>query len=258
MTSTADLDATVLITGSTGAIGSATVTAFLAAGLTVLGLDRAEPPLASNRFHHVTTDLADASSISAALKTLESLPPLLHVVAIAGGALPEEPVTQDEPWTISPELFRASVEANLTTQFLSARAAIPHLLAQQEVDRSITFMSSFNALTAQGMVSYSAAKAGLIGMMYGLVGPLGAAGVRVNVAAPGTVSTPRTMDLWSRNPGHFDRLRSTTAMGRIAEPSDVADAVLALALSLRHVTAQVLTIDGGQSAAIRQHPSRDP
>ena len=47
-------------------------------------------------------------------------------------------------------------------------------------------------------------------------------------------------------------------MGRIAEPSDVADAVLALALTLRHVTAQVLTIDGGQSAAIRQHPSRDP
>lgn len=251
MTPTASLDATVLITGSSGAIGTATAFQFLAAGLHVVGLDRTEPAWSDERFHHVTTDLTEPATIARAMEVLGDRPPLLHVVAIAGGALPEEPVTQDEPWMIPPEVFRASVDANLTTQFLTARAAIPYLLMHGGVDRSITFMSSFNALTAQGMVSYSAAKAGLIGMMHGFVGPLGAHGVRVNVIAPGTVRTPRTIALWSRRAGHFERLRETTATGRLAEPADVADAVHALALALRHVTGQVLVVDGGQSTGVR-------
>ena len=74
--------------------------------------------------------LADAGALEAAVaEGLTGLGPLAHVAAIAGGALPREPDTQDEPWAVAPELFRASVDANLTTQFLTVRAAVPHLLA---------------------------------------------------------------------------------------------------------------------------------
>lgn len=241
------MNETVVVTGDAGAIGSATTDLFLETGRTVLGLDLVErTPTASDRYHTVVTDLVDEAAVEEALKVLEELPPLRHVVAIAGGALPEEPRTKDEPWSMDTDLFRASLERNLISQFITLKAAQIWLQESQAGDRSITLTSSFNALSAQGMPAYSAAKAGLIGMMHGLVGPLGANGIRVNVVAPGTIRTPRTERIWGHEPGHFERLTATTALGRLGEPQDVARAYRALALELTHVTGEVLVVDGGQ------------
>jgi 3-oxoacyl-[acyl-carrier protein] reductase len=96
------------------------------------------------------------------------------------------------------------------------------------------------------MPAYSAAKAGLVGMMHGLVRPLGAEGIRVNTIAPGTIRTPRTERIWAHVPGHFERLADSTALGRLGEPRDVARAYRALALELTHVSGEVLVVDGGQ------------
>jgi 3-oxoacyl-[acyl-carrier protein] reductase len=113
-------------------------------------------------------------------------------------------------------------------------------------DRSVTFTSSWNALTGAGMPAYSAAKAGLIGLMHALTGPLGADGIRVNVVAPGTVVTPRTQRIWASDVGHFERLADTTALGRLGAPVDIARTFVALATELTHVTGQVIVVDGGQ------------
>ena len=251
----ADGASTVVVTGASGAIGAATATWFLDAGNTVLGLDRVEASLDRLGYRHRVVDLTDESSLEATVgEGLEGLPPLAHVAAIAGGALPGEPDTQDEPWTVPAELFRASVDANLTTQFLTVRATIPHLLAGGHADCSVALTSSFNGFTAQGMPAYSAAKAGLVGLCNALVGPLGARGVRVNVIAPGTVVTPRTMRLWAGVPGHFQRLAETTVLGRLAVPEDVAATIGSLALHLRHVTGETVFVDGGQSTAPRRSP----
>ena len=131
------------------------------------------------------------------------------------------------------------------------RAVVPHLLQGAERDRSIVLTSSYNGFTAQGMPAYSAAKSGLVGLAQGFAGPLGAKGVRINVVAPGTVVTPRTERLWSGVPGHFERLEGTTVTGRLATPGDVADSIGALAVLMRHVTGQVVMVDGGQSLAAR-------
>ena len=222
--------------------------------MTVLGLDRSSPPdsMSRTRFRHVTVDLTDSLAAEAAVDSaLEGLPPLAHVVGIAGGALPFEPSTQDEPQQITPEMFQQSLDANLTTQFTLVRASLRHLLAESEEDRSVTLTSSFNAISAQGLPAYSAAKAGIIGLMYGLVRPLGRAGIRVNVVAPGTVRTPRTERLWSTEPGHFERLEEGAALRRLAAPADVAEAFSSVALMLRHMTGQVLVIDGGQTVVHR-------
>ena len=241
---------TILVSGASGAIGNATVRWFLNRGWAVLGVDRAPSTMTEPGYRHLVADLEDAAALSHALReALEAAPPLRHVVAIAGGALPGEPQTADEPWTVSTELFRASIEANLTTQFVTVQASLPALLASSD-DRSIVLTSSFNAFTAQGMPAYSAAKAGLSGMMNGFVGPLGRRGVRVNVVAPGTVVTPRTERLWSHDQDDFERLAAISAMGRLARPDDVADSIGALASSMHHVTGQVLFVDGGQSLSL--------
>lgn len=175
-----------------------------------------------------------------------ALGPLAHVIGIAGGALDAEPAMQADPASLPADVFRASLEANLTTQFLVLRAALPWLRDDSTRDRSVTFTSSFNALTGCGMPAYSAAKAGLIGMMHALATPLGAEGIRVNVVAPGTVRTPRTERIWEHDPDHFVRLQAGTALGRLATPDDVARTFLAVVTLLTHVTGQVIVVDGGQ------------
>jgi 3-oxoacyl-[acyl-carrier protein] reductase len=241
------MNETIIVTGDAGAIGSATAQLFLQTGRTVLGVDLVErDALGADGYHTVMADVADERAVEKALHVLEDLPPLCHVVAIAGGALPEEPTSQDQPWTMDMEVFRDSVERNLVSQFITVKTAYPWLKRSTGAERSITLTSSINALSAQGMPAYSAAKAGLIGMMHGLVGPLGAEGIRVNTVAPGTVRTPRTERIWGHVPGHFERLAGTTALGRLGEPEDIARAYRALALELTHVTGEVLVVGGGQ------------
>lgn len=241
---------TVLVTGSAGAIGSATVARFIELGMTVLGIDRSPAPDSAppTRYRHSTVDLMDPDATQAHVDhALRGLPPLGHVVGIAGGALPFEPGTQDDPQQVTLEQFRASIDANLTTQFSLVRISLRHLAGPVDEDRSITLTSSFNALSAQGLPAYSAAKAGIIGLMHGLVKPLGMRGIRINVVAPGTVLTPRTERLWSADPGHFERLAAGTAMARLAVPGDIADAFASVTLHLRHMTGQVVVVDGGQT-----------
>jgi NAD(P)-dependent dehydrogenase (short-subunit alcohol dehydrogenase family) len=241
---------TAVVTGAAGALGRATVSAFLGAGFAVVGLDRDEAvvDVARTRYRGVQVDVTDEDAVEVALGDLQGTSRLRHLVQVAGGALPEEPATQDDPRLLTPELFRRSVEANLTSQYVVLRAALPWLRSTTGTDRSVTLTSSWNALSAQGMPAYSAAKAGLIGMMHALVWPLGREGVRINVVAPGTIRTPRTERIWAHDTGHFERLADTAATGRLGEPDDVAATCLSLATTLTHVCGQVLVVDGGQSA----------
>lgn len=237
----------ILVTGAAGALGAAAVQAFVSSGAEVLAVDRREV-----HDRHVESCLVDLTDPDAEARVTDAIDgrALHHLVGIAGGALPGEPETQDDPADLGVDLFRASLEANLVSQFVALRCALPGLRAAAPADRSVTLTSSFNAFSAQGMPAYSAAKAGLLGMMRALVGPLGREGIRINVVAPGTIRTPRTQRLWSSNPGHFERLEGGTAVGRLGTPDDVAEAYLACA-RMRHFTGQVLIIDGGQTAIHR-------
>ena len=238
----------ILVTGAAGAIGRATVRAFREAGCPVIGLDT-DPAVVETMeqddYAGFVVDVRDAEAVARALQAAHERGPLHHVIGIAGGALPDEPPTQDDPVRLEPDVFRQSLELNLTSQFIVLRAALPWL-RESGGDRSITLTSSWNALTGCGMPAYSAAKAGLIGMMHALTAPLGAEGIRVNVVAPGTIRTPRTERIWSHDAGHWGRLEAGTALGRLGTPEDVARTFLALATQLTHVTGQVLVVDGGQ------------
>ncbi len=241
----------VLVTGAAGAIGSAAVDAFLGAGFHVVGLDR-DPAVTrrtADRWTGLAVDLEDGRALRTALDGAREAGRLRHVVGVAGGALPEEAAAAEDPGGLGTAVFRASVEANLTSQYALLQQALPWLRASGDGDRSVTLTSSFNALSGQGMPAYSAAKAGVIGMMRALVGPMGREGIRINVVAPGTIRTPRTERIWAHVEGHFEQLAERSALGRLGEPADVANAFLALATLLTHVTGEVLVVDGGQLVA---------
>jgi acetoacetyl-CoA reductase/3-oxoacyl-[acyl-carrier protein] reductase len=135
------------------------------------------------------------------------------------------------------------MRVNLDAAFHLLRGAVPLLRAAK--DAGVIFVTSINGERGKlGQANYSASKAGLIGLGRTAARELGAFGIRVNMIAPGMIAT----DLTSQLPEDVrQRAREESVLGRLGEPDDVARVALFLASPLaRHVTGQVLRVDGGQ------------
>jgi 3-oxoacyl-[acyl-carrier protein] reductase len=233
----------VLVTGAAGGLGSALVSALVERGDRVVAIDRL--PVERSGVTAYAIDLADEDAVARSLADAEEHGcPIQHVVAIAGAALPEEKTGGDVA-ALPLEVFRASLELNLVTAWITLRAALPHL-RRADGDRSIALTTSTDALASYGLPAYAAAKAGLIGLVHSLAGPLGADGIRVNAVAPGDVPTARNVREWGHVPGWYEGLRASSPLGRLGTPEDIAAAYLAL-IGMRHVTGQVIVVDGGQT-----------
>jgi NAD(P)-dependent dehydrogenase (short-subunit alcohol dehydrogenase family) len=138
--------------------------------------------------------------------------------------------------------WRAVIDLTLTGAFLTIRAA-----ARVMSDGgSIVAIASLNAVQpARGMAAYCAAKAGVVALVDVAALELGGRGIRVNAIAPGLVRTPTTEPLWSV-PEMVEAYVDNTAIGRYAEPSDIAGAAVFLASDdAGFVTGSTLLVDGG-------------
>jgi 3-oxoacyl-[acyl-carrier protein] reductase len=230
---------TALVAGGAGGIGSATARLLLAAGARVIGLDRpglAVPP----GVEPIGCDLADPAAFPALLAEVRRHTDSLDLVVHAAG------VTHDGVlWKLSDDDWSEVLELNLGSAFRLLRGAVPLMRAR---GGSIVLVSSINGERGKfGQSNYAASKAGMIGLARSAARELGRFGVRVNVVAPGLVDTAMAAALSAE---HRAQAVAETALGRIADADDVARAVLFLASELsRHVTGQVLRVDGGQLMA---------
>lgn len=112
---------TVLVTGSTGMIGSMTVTGLLDAGYKVIGLDRREPAEARGEYTHVTVDLGDREALSALFKTY-TIHRVIHLAALAHTA-GETDLSWERYYHINvvcaENLFAAAAEHDVPVLFIS-------------------------------------------------------------------------------------------------------------------------------------------
>ena len=155
--------ATVLVTGAAGVIGSATALALRARGYRVVGLDEQRRPRARPRRLGSSTTFSTPWGTERLLAESPMLDGLQHVVAIAGGPTEEE-VGRLDPADVPVDVFAASVQLNLVAQYVIVRAGAGRTEVETPgADRSITLISSINALRGYGMPGYSSAKAGLLG-----------------------------------------------------------------------------------------------
>lgn len=136
---------------------------------------------------------------------------------------------------------------DLKSMFLATKAA-----ARPMVERgrgSIICVSSIAAFRAHRRTAYSAAKAGMIGLVRSVAGQLGPSGVRINVIAPGTVWTPMTEPL---GPEMRERRRAATLLGVEGTAWDVGWAAVFLASDeARWITGQTLVVDAGLTLTTR-------
>lgn len=137
-----------------------------------------------------------------------------------------------------------SIDLNLKAHIRITQALLPLFASASLGDRSITYLSSINALLDCGGPGYSAAKAGLLGFVRACTSELGKDGIRVNAVLPGTVPTPNTV---------VDRtdlglMLEKTALGRLTTPQEVAEVIYALTQNMTCITGQFIVADCGQSA----------
>jgi 3-oxoacyl-[acyl-carrier protein] reductase len=135
-------------------------------------------------------------------------------------------------------------ERMLTTNLTSVFRVTQKALQGMPDNSSIILVSS--AVAPRGMVGrthYASSKMGMIGFMRSLIKEVGPRGIRVNVIAPGLINTDQ---MANAAPERQQIYANMTALKRLGEPEDIADAALFLASDLsRYVTGQTLIVDGG-------------
>lgn len=233
-------DRVALVTGGSGGIGSAIVRLYRQAGATVVSVDRPgiAPPEGAVP---IACDLADRTAIASmtedVARRFERLDILVHCAGITRDAV---------VWKMAPDDWEQVMRVNLDSAFHLLRGTTDLLRAASGA--SVILVASINGERGKfGQANYSASKAGLIGLGRTAARELGAFGIRVNMIAPGMIAT----ELAARLPEDVrERAREESVLGRLGEPEDVAYAALFLASALsRHVTGQVLRVDGGQLIA---------
>ncbi len=146
------------------------------------------------------------------------------------------------PLNTDPSVWREVIEVNLTGAFLGARAAAR---VMGEGGRLIFTGSVLGERPREGLATYSASKAGLVGLAKGLALDLAASGICVNVVAPGWFDSPMAQG-WKQNPKLAAGVLEHTAQRRWGNASDLAGAYQFLASDAgSFVTGTVLSVDGG-------------
>ncbi len=241
----------VLITGSGIGIGRATAFAFARAGYSVIVTDvlreegRAVAEEIRRRggdadFHFL--DVTSTQSANDVVAAAEKKYGALDAVIANAGIAHKVPLSQmtDEKWD-------HTMEVDLKGILRVVRAAVPGM--QTRGAGAIVALSSIMGV-AYGWdehVHYSAAKAGVVGLVRGLAVELARNGIRVNGVAPGYVRTAQALsEQHSLGPAGLEKAAEFIPMGRVGEPEDIADVIVFLASqAARYMTGQTVVVDGG-------------
>ncbi|MCD7948376.1 MAG: SDR family oxidoreductase [Oscillospiraceae bacterium] len=232
---------TVLITGGSRGIGAAAARRFAEGGYRVAINYLKSETQAKTLAEHIggiplqgdISCRAQAQDVvSRALSSLGGIDCLVCNAGIAQQAL--FPDVTEEDWR---RMFAVHVDG----VFHTVQAVLPHMISHK-AGRIVTLSSMWGVTGGSCEVSYSAAKAAVIGMTKALAKELGPSGIAVNCVAPGVIATDMNAAL---NEESLQTLREETPLGRIGTAEDVAESIYFLGSTARFMTGQVLSPNGG-------------
>lgn len=246
--------ATALVTGGSRGIGAATSRALAARGYRVAVNYFSHREAADRVVKLIEADGGEAFAVQADVHDPVQAAELLErsaadgrldvLVCNAGARFTPTPVQ-----TLAWDDFRTKVADELAFVYTLTQRALKLMRAQGQ--GRIVYVSSAVAdgPPAPGMAAHGTAKAALNTFARFVAHEAGPLGVNVNVVAPGYVRTESS----ARMPQEFQRrLAENTPLGRVAEPEDVARAIVMLVgEEAAFLTGEVLTVDGGYGLARR-------
>ena len=222
---------TVVVGGASG-IGRAVVDRLRAVGQTVLVWDLVGGD--------ITCDISDPDSVAAAMaRTLAAAGAPDRFVTCAGVGASGQLLEQ------SPEHWRRVLDVNLTGTWLAMRAGAQAMIDAGAGGSIVAVSSISGTLADRDMGAYCVSKAGIDMLVRVAAAEWGPHGIRVNAVGPGVTRTPMLAKP-EQLPGWVEGLTERTALGRLGEAEDVAEAITSI-LELSWVTGQTLFADGGLS-----------
>jgi 3-oxoacyl-[acyl-carrier protein] reductase len=239
-----------LITGAGIGIGRATALAFARAGSHVVVTDVledagrsvvAEIIAAGGSAEFMALDVRSTEGADAVVAAVEARHGKIDTIVANAGIAHRVPLPQltDAKWD-------HTFDIDLKGIYRIVRPALPGMKARKS--GSVIALSSIMGV-AYGWdehVHYSAAKAGVVGLVRGLAVELARDGIRVNGVAPGYIRTAQLLSKEHSVGPDADKCGEYIPMGRIGEPEDIADVIMFLASNgARYMTGQVVVVDGG-------------
>ncbi|MBB0243085.1 2,3-dihydro-2,3-dihydroxybenzoate dehydrogenase [Streptomyces alkaliphilus] len=245
-----------LVTGAARGIGAEIVRVLAERGTRVAAVDREERSLtdtvADQRASggHVDAfpcDVTDSAAVDRLVEGVEQrLGPVDYLVNAAGVLrLGEAVELTDEDWA-------STFAVNATGVFFVSRAVVSRMVTRRR-GALVTVASNAAGTPRVGMSAYAASKAAATMFTRSLGLEVAGHGIRCNLVAPGSTTTPMLTSMWQDDSGERATIEGVSSafrvgipLGRLARPRDIAEAV-AFLLSDRasHITLHSLTVDGG-------------
>lgn len=236
----------VWVTGAAQGIGAAIAHRFQAEGARVIGLDQAFNADISHLSRAITLDVTDADAVRACCAELlisEGLDVLINAAGVLRTGLLAQLGEAD---------WHACIDTNAGGVYRMLHHTIGHFKAQGS-GAIVTVGSNAAHAPRVGMSAYGASKAAVRSLCLSAGLELAPYGVRCNLVSPGSTDTAMQRSLWHSPDseqqtirGFPDEFKLGIPLGKIAQPQDIADAVLYLASPRAgHVTLQDIVIDGG-------------
>lgn len=241
---------TVVVTGAASGIGRATAEAFALAGARVVLGDINEEggeavagalQVRGADVQFIRLDLTQPDSVEAFRDgALQRYGRVDILASVAGWGKTEAFVKN------TPEFWRKLIDLNFVGTIMVTRAFVDSMIERQS-GRIITVASDAGRVGSLGETVYSGTKGGVIAFSKGLAREMARYNITVNCVCPGPTDTPLMAAVPEKIKEAFERV---TPMHRLAQPSEIADAILFFASDQsRFVTGQVLSVSGGLTMA---------
>jgi NAD(P)-dependent dehydrogenase (short-subunit alcohol dehydrogenase family) len=239
-----------VVTGGAKGIGWAIVEALIAEGVRPALFDRddvalavASRQLAEKGVDHLTVqvDVSNEAAVEGAMSEVLARYGRIDILVNNAGIALRRPTLE-----LSLADWQAVVDVNLTAVFLCSRAAARSMVATG--GGAIVNVASIMGLSGGGLypnLSYQSTKGAIVNLTRALAVEWATSGIRVNAVAPTWVKTDLTVGLF-QSPELMGRVLDMTPMRRLAEPADVANAIVFLASDrAAMITGHTLPVDGG-------------
>ena len=227
---------TAVITGAGSGMGRATAELYLERDWQVIAIDVADNPgMESANLHWVTADVRDRATLETSLAPVVSaFGGHIDCVANVAGVFP--PTTLE---TFTADNFRFIFEVNVLGILNVTAACVPYMNPGSAV---VNFASVDGFTVSPGQLLYGASKSAVIMITKSLALELAPKGIRVNGIAPGWVATPGNAAT-----GRMEAAAKSIPVGRVAQPSEIAEWVLLLSDPTKagFVDGETIVISGG-------------
>jgi len=240
-----------VVTGGGGGIGRETARRFAEEGARVCVADLADEPGKETASEvdgiYVHADVTDPDDVQRMYSETADRFGGIDVLFNNAGISPSD---DDSILETGLEAWERVQNVNLKSVYLCCKYGIPYLLERGggSIINTASFVAVMGAATSQ--ISYTASKGGVLALSRELGVEFARRGIRVNALCPGPVNTPLLQEIFAKDPEQAERRLVHLPMGRFAEATEIAGAVLFLASDdASYVNASTFLVDGGLSGA---------